>query len=73
MTAAVAARLTRLGIATLAVLVLTTLLGAATALQPPAAAAEIMANRVNVDTGAYMGGTLTALVVDGAAKRLIHA
>ena len=41
--------------------------------ETPAAAAEIMANRVNVDTGAYMGGTLTALVVDGAAKRLIHA
>ncbi|QWF22293.1 type IV secretion system protein [Nocardioides sp. LMS-CY] len=39
MTAALAARLTRLGIATLAVLVLTTLLGTATALQPPAAAA----------------------------------
>ncbi|MCC0028759.1 MAG: serine/threonine protein phosphatase [Brucellaceae bacterium] len=39
----------------------------------PAAAAEIMANRVNVDTGAVYGGTLTALVVDGADKRLIHA
>lgn len=39
MTATVVDRVTRLGIATLAVLVLTTLLGAATALQPPAAAA----------------------------------
>ena len=39
----------------------------------PAAAAEIMANRVNVDTGVVYGGTLTALVVDVADKRLIHA
>ncbi len=39
----------------------------------PVDAAEIMANRVDVDTGCYASGVLTALVVDGATKRLIHS
>ena len=30
-----------------------------------------MANRVNVDTGVYYSGALSALVIDGADKRLI--
>lgn len=34
---------------------------------------EVLANRVNVDTGAWRSGVLTALVVDGAEKRLITA
>ncbi|MDQ6435196.1 metallophosphoesterase [Mesorhizobium sp. LHD-90] len=34
---------------------------------------EVLANRVNVDTGAFRSGVLTALVVDGAQKRLITA
>jgi len=34
---------------------------------------EVLANRVNVDTGAYRSGVLTALVIDGAEKRLITA
>ena len=59
MTAAVAARLTRLGIATLAVLVLTTLLGAATALQPPAAAAA--------GPAASAGGMATSAAVSPVA------
>ena len=32
---------------------------------------EIRANRVNVDTGAFASGRLTALVIDGAEKRLL--
>ncbi len=32
---------------------------------------EICANRVNVDTGAFASGRLTALVIDGAKKRLL--
>ncbi len=32
---------------------------------------DIHPNRVNVDTGAYHSGMLTALVIDGAEKRLI--
>jgi len=32
---------------------------------------ELMANRVNVDTGAYHSGVLTAFVIEGAAKRII--
>ncbi len=38
----------------------------------PARAPEVLANRVNVDTGAVFSGRLTALVVDGRDKRLIH-
>jgi serine/threonine protein phosphatase 1 len=34
---------------------------------------EVLANRVNVDTGAYHSGVLTALVINGAEKRLITA
>lgn len=37
----------------------------------PQAEPEVMANRVNVDTGVYYSGALTALVIDGAEKRLI--
>jgi len=37
----------------------------------PVAQAEILPNRVNVDTGAYSTGRLTALVIDGAEKRLL--
>ena len=32
---------------------------------------EVLANRVNVDTGAWLSGVLTALVIDGAEKRLL--
>ena len=35
----------------------------------PSPEAQVLANRVNVDTGAYQSNRLTALVVDGAAKR----
>ncbi|MEZ5809785.1 MAG: metallophosphoesterase family protein [Rhizobiaceae bacterium] len=38
----------------------------------PQTAAEVMANRVNVDTGAVWSGALTALVIDGADKRLLE-
>lgn len=34
--------------------------------------AEVLANRVNVDTLAYASGRLTALVVDGTEKRLLE-
>lgn len=34
-------------------------------------AAELMPNRVNVDTGAYASGELTAFVVEGASKRIL--
>ena len=37
----------------------------------PQAEAEVLANRVNVDTGVYYSGALTALVIDDAEKRLI--
>ena len=37
----------------------------------PVAEPEICANRINVDTGAFASGRLTALVVDGAEKRLL--
>ncbi|MGF7007277.1 metallophosphoesterase family protein [Aminobacter sp. BE322] len=37
----------------------------------PQAEAEVMPNRINIDTGAFHSGRLTALVVDGAEKRLI--
>ena len=33
---------------------------------------EVLANRVNVDTGACYSGVLTAFAVDGAEKRLIE-
>lgn len=32
-----------------------------------------MPNRVNVDTGAWQTGILTALVVDGVEKRVLTA
>ncbi|MEQ1953864.1 metallophosphoesterase [Mesorhizobium yinganensis] len=34
---------------------------------------EVLANRVNVDTGAWRSGVLTALVIEGAEKRLMTA
>lgn len=37
----------------------------------PVRDAEIHANRVNIDTGAFASGRLTALVIDGAEKRLL--
>lgn len=39
----------------------------------PQAEAEILPNRVNIDTGVFYSGALTALVIDGADKRLISA
>ncbi|MGE0652256.1 MAG: metallophosphoesterase [Alphaproteobacteria bacterium] len=38
----------------------------------PKGEAEIMPNRVNVDTAAFQSDRLTALVVDGASKRLME-
>jgi serine/threonine protein phosphatase 1 len=38
----------------------------------PCREAELLANRVNIDTGAVWTGKLTALVIEGAAKRLIE-
>jgi serine/threonine protein phosphatase 1 len=38
----------------------------------PAAEPEVLANRVNVDTGAFHSGRLTALAIDGAQKRLLE-
>lgn len=38
----------------------------------PVASAELRPNRVNLDTGAYYSGRLTALVVDGKEKRLLE-
>ncbi|MBN9235675.1 MULTISPECIES: metallophosphoesterase family protein [Phyllobacteriaceae] len=39
----------------------------------PQPEAELMPNRVNVDTGAWQTGILTALVVDGVEKRVLTA
>lgn len=39
----------------------------------PQAEAEVLPNRVNIDTGVFYSGALTALVIDGAEKRLISA
>jgi serine/threonine protein phosphatase 1 len=38
----------------------------------PVGEAEIMPNRVNLDTGAWFSGRLTALAVDGDRKRLLE-
>lgn len=38
----------------------------------PAPEPEVMPNRVNIDTGAYKTGRLTALVIDGAEKRFLN-
>lgn len=38
----------------------------------PVPEAEVMANRVNVDTLAWQSGMLSALVVDGADKRILE-
>ena len=37
----------------------------------PAAAVEVEPNRINIDTGAVFGGSLTCLVLDGARKALL--
>ena len=37
----------------------------------PVAEPEVLPNRVNVDTGAYSSGILTALVIDGAEKAIL--
>jgi serine/threonine protein phosphatase 1 len=37
----------------------------------PAFEPEVTANRVNVDTGAFQSGRLTALAIDGAEKRIL--
>lgn len=37
----------------------------------PEADVEVMANRVNVDTGAFKSGRLSALVIDGAEKAIL--
>lgn len=37
----------------------------------PVSEPEVLANRVNLDTGAFASGRLTALVIDGAEKRLL--
>jgi serine/threonine protein phosphatase 1 len=37
----------------------------------PVSEAEVLPNRVNVDTGAFMSGRLSALVIDGAEKQLL--
>lgn len=38
----------------------------------PASEPEMMANRVNVDTGAYRSGVLTALLIEGGEKRIMQ-
>lgn len=38
----------------------------------PVAEADVRRNRVNIDTGAYYSGRLTALVIDGRTKRLLE-
>jgi serine/threonine protein phosphatase 1 len=38
----------------------------------PSAEPEVLANRVNVDTGAFASNVLTALVIDGADKQLMQ-
>lgn len=38
----------------------------------PTSEPEIMPNRVNVDTGAWMSGVLTAIAIDGKVKRLLQ-
>jgi serine/threonine protein phosphatase 1 len=39
----------------------------------PAVEPEVMANRINVDTGAFSTGVLSAVVIDGGEKTLIEA
>jgi serine/threonine protein phosphatase 1 len=38
----------------------------------PVVEVEIMANRVDVDTGAYYSGVLTALVIEGGEKKVLN-
>ena len=38
----------------------------------PAREPEIRANRVNVDTGAFRSGVLSALVIDGSDKHIMR-
>jgi serine/threonine protein phosphatase 1 len=37
----------------------------------PVVEPEVMPNRVNVDTGAYASGVLTALVIEGSDKQIL--
>lgn len=39
----------------------------------PVEAPDIQANRINIDTGAYLSSVLTALVLEGADRRFIQA
>ncbi|MFQ5774790.1 MAG: metallophosphoesterase family protein [Kiloniellaceae bacterium] len=39
----------------------------------PAGAPVVRANRIGIDTGACFGGRLTALVLEGGARRFLHA
>lgn len=39
----------------------------------PAAAPEVLANRINIDTGAFLSNRLTCLVIEGEERRLIQA
>ena len=36
-----------------------------------AAAPQIRANRIGIDTGAYRSGMLTALVIEGSSRRFL--
>jgi serine/threonine protein phosphatase 1 len=38
----------------------------------PCAEPELMPNRINVDTGAFYSGRLSAVVIDGAEKLLME-
>jgi serine/threonine protein phosphatase 1 len=38
----------------------------------PSAEPEVLPNRINVDTGAFMSGVLTALVVEGGDKQILQ-
>lgn len=38
----------------------------------PSSEPEVLSNRINVDTGAFMSGVLTALVIEGADKQIMQ-
>lgn len=38
----------------------------------PSSEPEVLSNRINVDTGAFMSGLLTALVIEGADKQIMQ-
>ena len=39
----------------------------------PVAAPDIRSNRINIDTGAYLSGRLTCLVLEGEERRFLVA